>query len=126
MDPCRRRPAAVAVVDDDQGVRDSMRFLLEMGGYDVETYASGAEFLERTGPEPLGCLVIDQQMPGLTGLDLIRALQERGGTTPTLLIVSTPSAAVSRRAAELGVGEVLEKPMAEIDLLARIGAALAS
>ena len=64
-------------------------------------------------------------MPQIAGLDLLARLRSQGVTTPTLLIVSTPAAAVARRAAELGVREVLEKPLVQDDLLARIDAAVA-
>jgi FixJ family two-component response regulator len=69
--------------------------------------------------------VLDQQMPQLTGLDLLARLRADGTETPTLLIVSTPSPAVSRRATELGALGVLEKPLAHDDLLAQIEAAIA-
>ncbi len=66
-----------------------------------------------------------QQMPQIAGLDLLAQLRAQGLHTPTLLIVSTPRPAVSRRAAELGALAVLEKPLAQDDLLARVAAAMA-
>ena len=120
---CRAR-FTVAVVDDDRGVRDSLRFLLETAGHAVETYASGARFLAEADPARFACLVLDQRMPQVAGLDLLALLRGRGVATPTLLIVSAPSPAVSLRAAELGVRRVLEKPLARDDLLVEIGAAL--
>ncbi|MBV1796655.1 response regulator transcription factor [Siccirubricoccus sp. G192] len=115
----------VAVVDDDPGVRDSLRFLLETAGHDVAVYASGPQFLLRADPSRLACLVLDQQMPDMTGLDLLARLRAQGLATPVLLIVSTPGPAVARRAAELGVAGVIEKPLSQDDLLARIEAAVA-
>ncbi|MBX6374327.1 MAG: response regulator [Acetobacteraceae bacterium] len=122
--PSRARPI-VAIVDDDSGVCAALRFLLETAGYEVETYESGVQFLAEADPGRLGCLVLDQQMPRLTGLDLLARLRAEGVATPVLLIVSTPSRAVSRRAAELGALRVLEKPLAQDDLLAQVEAAMA-
>ena len=121
--PSRASPA-IAIVDDDPGVRDSLRFLLETAGHAVETYESGVRFLAEADPSRLACLVLDQRMPQVAGLDLLALLRGRGVATPPLLIVSTPGPALSRRAAELGVLRVLEKPLARDDLLAEIGAAV--
>jgi FixJ family two-component response regulator len=118
-------PRVVAIVDDDPGVCASLRFLLETAGHAVETYESGARVLAEADRGRIGCLVLDQQMPQLTGLDLLARLRADGMETPTLLIVSTPSPAVSRRAVELGALGVLEKPLAQDDLLARIESAIA-
>lgn len=115
---------AVAIVDDDPGVLASLRFLLETAGLAVETYDSGIRFLAEPDPARFACLVLDEKMPRLTGLDLLARLRGRGVATPTLLIVSAPGPAVSRRAAELGALRVLEKPLARDDLLAEIGAAV--
>jgi FixJ family two-component response regulator len=116
------RQHVVAIVDDDSGVRESLRFLLETAGYAVETYESGARFLAEARPARLACLVLDQDMPQLAGLDLLAELYL---APPALLIVSTPSRALARRAAELGVRRVLEKPLARDDLLAEIAAIVA-
>jgi two-component system response regulator FixJ len=113
------RQHVVAIVEDDPGVREALRFLLETAGYAVETYESGVHFLAEARPARLACLVLDQDMPRLAGLDLFAELYL---APPTLLIVSTPSRAVARRAAELGVRRLLEKPLAETDLLAEIAA----
>jgi two-component system, LuxR family, response regulator FixJ len=115
----------VAIVDDDAAVRDSLRFLLETAGHAVETFESGVRFLEEADPARLGCLVLDQRMPGIAGLDLLARLRGEGIATPALLVVSTPGPALARRAGELGVLKVLEKPLARDDLLAEISAALA-
>ena len=115
----------IAIVDDDPGVRDALRFLLETAGHQVEAYESALRFLADGDLARVACLVLDQRMPHLTGLDLLACLRSRGVATPTLLVVSTPAREVSRRAAELGALRVLEKPLARDDLVAEIGAALA-
>jgi two-component system response regulator FixJ len=114
----------IAIVDDDPGVRHSLRFLLETAGHDVEAYESAPRFLADADPARFACLVLDQRMPHLSGLDLLAHLRSCGVATPTLLVVSTPAPDVRRRAAELGALRVLEKPLARDDLIAEIGAAL--
>jgi len=116
----------LAVVDDDAAVRDSLRFLLEIEGFDVETYASGLQLLAAAELERFACLLLDQQMPGLTGLELLARLRCLGVTTPALLISAIPSATVIQRASELGAYGVLTKPLAQDELLAQIAAATGS
>lgn len=115
----------VAVVDDDPAVRESLRFLLETAGHAVETYDSGLRFLAEAEPGRLACLVLDQQMPQITGIDLLAQLRARGLATPTLIVASAAGPTLARRATELGVAGVLEKPLTQDDLLARVAAAVA-
>ncbi len=110
----------IAVVDDDPGVRDSLRFLLETSGHTVEAYDSGIRFLEEADPARLACLVLDQHMPQMSGLDLLARLRLRGVDAPALLVTSTPDSATARRATELGVLAVIEKPLSQDELLTRI------
>jgi FixJ family two-component response regulator len=106
----------VAIVDDDSGVRDSLQFLLEIIGHQVETFASAAEFLTAEIQHP-ACLILDHHMPETTGLELAERLRAAGSAIPILLITGSPSPAIAARAAELGVTRVLEKPLIEEDLL---------
>ncbi len=107
---------AVAVVDDDPAVLDSLRFLLEVVGHRVATYASAAAFLaDRATRHP--CLILDHHMPQMTGLELAAKLRTAGEAIPVLLITGSPSPAIVARAAELGIEKVLEKPPDENDLL---------
>jgi len=112
-----RYRGAVAVVDDDDGVRDALRFVLEAAGFDVRSYTSALTFL----PEAEQCrwryLVVDQHMPAVTGLELVARLRGLGNRVPTLLITGSPSDDLIDRAAALGVDAVLEKPLANGELL---------
>jgi len=114
----------IALIDDDAGVRHSFRFLLETAGYAVETYESGQHFLAEAEMPRLACLLLDQKMPQLTGLEVLAKLRAAGMATPALLVTDMPLPALIRRAAELGASAVLEKPLTQDDLLARIEAAL--
>lgn len=108
---------SVAVVDDDDAVRDSLRFLLEAAGFSVATFGSAAQFLNEASFDNLSCLVVDQHMPGQTGLQLINSLRSQGAKLPVALITGSPSADLLRQAGELGVARVLEKPLNDEVLL---------
>ena len=110
------RAGAIAVVDDDPAVLDSLRFLLEVAGYRVTTYGSAIAYLAYDA-EPHACLILDHHMPQMTGLELVARLRVWGRGLPVLLITGSPSPAIVARAAELGVQRVLEKPPLGDDLL---------
>ncbi len=107
----------VAVVDDDDAVRDSLRFLLEIACHAVATYASAAQFLLDAPVDQLSCLVVDQHMPDQTGLQLVSRLRSQGITLPVALITGSPSPDMVRLARELDVAKVLEKPLDDEVLL---------
>ena len=107
----------VAVIDDDNDVGDVLGGLLEAMGYEVETYQSGMDFLSQAKFDRLACLVVDQNMPSMTGLQMIAKLTERGINIPALLITGIHDVEVERQAAALGVMTVLEKPMSHHELL---------
>jgi two-component system, LuxR family, response regulator FixJ len=112
----------VAVVDDDDAVRDSLRFLLEIAGHSVATYGSAAEFLLEAPIGELVCLVVDQHMPDQTGLQLVSRLRAQGVTLPVALITGSPSADLIRLARQLDVAQVMEKPLDDdmlLDFIAR-------
>jgi FixJ family two-component response regulator len=115
----------VAVVDDDRAVRDSLRFLLEVSGFDVVTFASACEFFRAVQPERQACLLVDQHMPGITGLELLRRLKRDGRVLPTALMTGSPSQELVRQALELGALEVLEKPLSD-EVLVRFVARVAT
>jgi len=112
----------IAVVDDDAAVCDSTRFLLEAYDLDVRTYLSGAEFL-RDSPD-VACLIVDYHMPSLNGFDLISELRQRGNRVPAIMITATCGPLVERRAAKLGIQQVLQKPLSSRVLLDAIREAL--
>ena len=117
-------PARVFVVDDDQGMRDSLRFLLEAAGFAVETYASGPAFLEAGGAEKSGCLVTDVRMPDMNGLELHGKLMATGHQIPTIFVTAFPDRRVRDRALRAGGICFLSKPFARDDLLGCIQSAL--
>jgi two-component system, LuxR family, response regulator FixJ len=109
----------VIVVDGDAAVRNSLRFSLEVEGFAVRDYASGAELLKDTGRSSGDCLVVDQNMPGMTGLDLVARLRERAITFATILMACHVTPVLRERAVSAGIS-LVEKPMLGNLLLDRI------
>jgi FixJ family two-component response regulator len=113
----------VAIVDDNDGVRESLRFLLEAAGYTVEAFAAATDFLN-TDHQHIACLLLDQ--PAMTGLELAKQLKLAGVAVPTLLMTGAPSRAITAQAVALGVVRVLEKPMDGDDVLDLVEATMRS
>jgi two-component system, LuxR family, response regulator FixJ len=113
-----RRPIIV-VVDDDPAVCGSLKFALELEGFVVRTYGNAAELLEADGFAACDCLVVDQKMPGMSGIDLIAELRALEVQTPAILLLGQPSLAVLSRAARVAV-PIVEKPLLGNTLLERI------
>ncbi len=118
-----KRPV-VAVLDDDPAVCNSLKFALELEGFAVRMFGSGAEFLQAGNVDGFNCLVVDQKMPDMSGLELIEKLQGRDILTPAILLVSNPNAVISARAAR-GAIPVVEKPLFGNALVERIREACA-
>ncbi|AVT78272.1 response regulator [Rhodopseudomonas palustris] len=114
----------VYVVDDDQGVLGSLRFLLETDGFAVRTFRSGPALLDAIDQGPVDCIVIDYKMPGMNGIDLARGLRERKVRAPIVMITGYPDETISSRASVVGVQHVVVKPHLEESLVWHIRAAL--
>ena len=99
----------VAVVDDNTALLKSMQFLLRIEGHTVIAYSSAAAFLDDRATK-LACLIVDQQMPGMTGLELVARLRQAGNPLPVLLMSGLVSSEIVIKAADLGIAEVLDKP----------------
>jgi len=100
----------VVVVDDDSAVRDSLKFSLEIEGFSVRAFAVGGDLLGSSLPHRYACLVIDQNLPGMTGLELVARLRERHILTPAILTTTNPTGALTARARNAGVS-IIEKPL---------------
>ena len=118
------RSGKVAVVDDDDGVRDSLVCLLESFGYDAVGFPSAGDFLAGD-VRAVRCLILDQQMPEMTGLQLTAKLQAERTNLPILLVTGAPSPEIAAQAAQLGLGAVPEKPLREEDILTFVNATFA-
>ena len=105
-------------------MRDALQRLLRSVGLQVETFASAREFLQRQGAEVPGCLVLDVRLPGLSGLDLQRALAEAHIHTPIIFITGHGDIPMTVRAMKAGAVEFLAKPFRDQELLDAIQEAL--
>lgn len=110
----------VYVVDDDPGMRDSLKLLLRSEGYAVATYPSGDDFLRQAVPEAPGCLVTDLRMPGLSGLALQKELQRRGVSLPVIFITGHGDISSAVQAMKHGAIDFIEKPFSNEALLRRV------
>jgi two-component system response regulator FixJ len=108
----------VILVDDDVDVLNSLRFAFEIEGYSVRTHLSAEAVLSGEPLPDRGCLVVDQRLPGMTGLALVKHLRDSGYTLPAVLI-TTPSQDVVNRAAAAGVA-LVEKPLLCDSLVAKV------
>ena len=94
--------ATVFVVDDDQAMRNSLKWLIESVGMQVESFSSADEFLAQYQPGRAGCLVLDVRMPGMSGLDLQEHLAERNILTPVVIITGHGDVPMAVRAMKGG------------------------
>lgn len=111
------RRLLVAIVDDEEPVRRALRRLLRVAGMDVETFASGYEFLESVKTQCPDCAVIDLRLPGLTGLDVQERLVEAGIRLPTIIITGHDQGGTKERVLAAGASAYLHKPLDEDSLL---------
>ncbi len=110
----------VTVIDDDESVRESLPDLLREFGYAVETFASPEEFLASGDLGGTRCLILDVAMPGMSGPELHRELQRRGGAIPVVFITAYNDETVRPRLLAQGAVDCLFKPFSEGALLAAI------
>jgi FixJ family two-component response regulator len=113
----------IVVVDDDAAVRKSLKFSLEVEGFVVRTYARGEELLNESAFPTCRCLVVDQKLPGISGIDLIAKLRDREISVPAILVTTHPSLALRKCAANAGIA-VVEKPLLSGALLDSIRRAM--
>jgi FixJ family two-component response regulator len=114
----------VAIVDDDNAVGNSIEVLMRSIGLVARAFSSGEEFLRSPELNRTGCLVVDFDMPNMSGLDLHNNLLLLGKEIPTVLITAYPSDDIRARALQAGIIGYLPKPFDEIDLLNCIQTAL--
>lgn len=114
----------IHVVDDDDGVRESLRFLLETNGFRVRGWANGTVLLAALPLAGSGCIVLDVRMPDLDGVAVLRRLRERGSRLPVIVITGHADVPLAVRAMKAGADDFLEKPYTEQEILDSIRAAL--
>jgi FixJ family two-component response regulator len=119
------RDKTVFVVDDDQAVARSLRWLLETVQLRVETFATAQSFLDNYRSSTPGCLILDVRMPGMSGLDLQERLKAQQIHLPIIFITGHGDVQMAVRAVKAGAFDFIEKPFNDQDLLDRIHKAIA-
>jgi FixJ family two-component response regulator len=114
----------VSIVDDDESLRRSVRNLLTSGGFPVETFGSAEDFLQSAHRRHTGCLVLDQRMPGLSGLELLKHLVATGSRIPVIILTAHNDDEARRRALQAGAVAFLGKPFQGEALLGAVRRAL--
>ena len=114
----------ISIVDDDESVREATRGLMSALGFAAEAFASGDDFLKSDHVHGTSCLIVDMQMPGMTGLELHARLVASGWAIPTILITAYPDNRGRARALGAGITCYLIKPFSEDALLDCIRLAL--
>ena len=120
----REFEAVIAIVDDDPWSRDGLQRLIRSAGWRAETFVSAQEFLARPGAEEPSCLVLDLQLPGLSGLDLQKQMAEAGLQMPIVFLTGHGDIPASVQAIKAGAVEFLTKPVDEQKLLQAIDEAI--
>jgi FixJ family two-component response regulator len=105
------KPCCIAVIDDDGAVLDALRFSLGLDGFDVDTYSNGSDFLAGMSTHPPACVILDQHMPGMTGLEIAARLRADGCTLPIIMLSGAVDPKLEGRAFALGISRVIAKPL---------------
>jgi two-component system, LuxR family, response regulator FixJ len=116
--------ATVHVIDDDEGLRDSLMFLLRAAAIEAQSHASAVAFLEALPSAHAGCIITDVRMPGLSGIDLLRRLKELKINVPVIVITGHGDVPLAVEAMKFGAVDFLEKPFDDDVLLASVRSAL--
>ena len=117
------KPCVVYIVDDDEGLRESLARLIRSGGLIPKIYASPEVFVEEVGSEVPACILLDVTMPRTSGLDVLRLLKTRGNAIPVILISAHDDENTRARGRELGADCFMRKPLdgqALLDAIARL------
>ncbi len=114
----------ICVLEDDEAVRDSLGLMLERNGFAVRTFDSPNDFLLTKDMDPSTCLVVDLQLPGMNGLELLELLRLRAYSKPAIVIAAGADPQLAGRMRKAGVSQMLRKPIAPESLLQAIRSAI--
>jgi two-component system, LuxR family, response regulator FixJ len=117
-------PPVVAVVDDDEDIRDALSDLLLVMGYSCQAFDRAETFLAAHAPDRFDCLITDIRMPGMSGLDLLQHLEAAGSTMPVIVVTSMTDPVTRSRALASGAHAYLTKPVTDDVLLQSLKTAL--
>ncbi len=112
-----QQAAYIAVIDDDESVRESLPDLIRVFGHKVEAFVSAEEFLASNRVDQAKCLVLDIAMPGMSGIELQRELNRQGKRIPIVFITAHGDEQICQRLRRSGTVECLLKPFTDTMLL---------
>lgn len=118
--------ALIHIVEDDSAVRESLKLLLETCGYTVETFANGDDLLRCGNMARCTCLILDVNLPGDSGFDVLAKLRQQGIETPAIFMSGRTSAAMRRQAQCACAVAIFDKPVAPTELLGAVARATAT
>jgi two-component system response regulator FixJ len=115
-----RLSITIHIVEDDEGARDSLAFLLSTAEYSVQAFASALDYLDTDRTPHPACIITDLRMPGPGGLEFIRLLRQRGNRSPVIVITGHGDAFLAEEALKAGAHDFIEKPFDHERLLSAV------
>ncbi len=110
----------VHLVDDDEAIRRSVGFMLKTSGFNVRTYDSGLQLIKAAAGLETGCILLDIRMPGMDGLEVQKALRDKGVTLPVIIMTGHGDVSLAVQAMKAGAVDFIEKPFEKAVLLSGI------
>ena len=117
-------PRTVHIIEDDATVRESIRLLLGAEGFDARAYVSAIDFLGAIEPNETGCVVTDVSLPGMSGVELLTHIMERGLSLPVIVMTGQANVPMAVSAMKLGAFDFMEKPFSSETLVIAVRKAL--
>jgi len=118
------KPPLIAIVDDDQAMREALFDLLQVEGFSARAFADAAAFLAAAAVTEFGCLLTDVRMPGIDGIELQQCLRARGSSMPVIFVTSDEDGVTRTQAMNDGATAYLTKPLANAELVRSLDLAL--
>jgi two-component system CheB/CheR fusion protein len=114
----------IYIVDDDEAVRDALRALFEAYGFTVHDFASGTEFLRQYAPTMQGCVLLDVNLPGMDGIQVLKLLAASGSHPPVIIMTAKSDDQTNAHAMAAGAAAFVQKPFGSGQLMGLVQDAL--
>jgi FixJ family two-component response regulator len=118
------KTGVIAIVDDDEPLREALGSVLKAAGFPTNTYASAEEFVDSPSRNNIACLVLDVRLPGMSGIELQKQLEDAGSRVPIIFVTAHGDASVRELVMKAGAAGFLNKPVRSEALLKAIQSAL--
>ena len=124
MNDTLTKTGIIAIVDDDEALREALKSVMQAGGFLTNTFASAEEFLDSSQRRNTTCLLLDVRLPGMNGIELQRRLLDANSPFPIIFVTAHGDAAIRDLVMKAGAAGFLNKPVRSDTLLKEINAAL--